>query len=254
MFFFSDSSAFKTHQNLWGRIEKKEQFWPHSAKKRAISHDPFNFNAFFYQIFCQPSKISCKCQMHVDFNLWGKTSLLSLLFFYPGPHFRSETENRGTVQRASSVPVPGRETPAGQAEDGGTARADKAGWAQSPAQCGDISPTQSFERYRGQTHWTGSLHSTQGECKATCHIDRYLQNKRDQKIFIFSGRWWFEAKLERQIVGNGYAWSDTCVTRHQIHLDTAVEEECLLQSVTQRLTDLQWFSVSVNNPLKKRRM
>lgn len=42
-----------------------------------------------------------------------------------GPHGRSEAENRGSVQRAPSVPVPGGETPAGEAEDGGTPRADK---------------------------------------------------------------------------------------------------------------------------------
>lgn len=107
------------------------------------------------------------------------------LVLYPGPHCRSEAENRGTVQRASPVPVPGRETPAGQAEDGGTARADKAGWAQGPAQCGDITPAKSYERHRGQTQWTGCLHSTQGECKATLHTDRYLEEQKRQKDFYF---------------------------------------------------------------------
>lgn len=88
--------------------------------------------------------MGCKYQIHVlTPTSEGKPQIVLLL--YPGPHCRSEAENRGTVQRAPSVPVPGRETPAGQAEDGGTAGADKAGRAQGPAQCGDITSAQSYE-------------------------------------------------------------------------------------------------------------
>jgi len=61
-----------------------------------------------------------------------------------GAHCRSEAENRGTVQRAPPVPVPGRETSAGEAEDGGASGADKAGRTQGPAQCGDLPSAQSY--------------------------------------------------------------------------------------------------------------
>lgn len=113
--------------------------------------------------------------------LWGKTLPQMWLLLNAGAHCRSEAENWGTVQRAPPVPVPGRETPAGEAEDGGASGADKAGRAQGPAQCGDISSAQSYEWYRGQTQRTGSLHATQGEwlhSQPHVHTHRYLAHQR----------------------------------------------------------------------------